>query len=204
MKTPSPLLVRRSGWKMWLVALAGIPLLVAATDVLTQRRLTDALRGLLFRPDDTQVFEARDLIWAWVMLAVGILLTGWGLKELLAPTIVVRSDADGLALGVRGPFRAPWVVPWSQVDDIGETTLDDDGVRVPVMWVRVMDPSIVPSSVWNGRRVDDRTVAIFASDWEIPPGDVARRAVEWAVASVSATFDDPEGSAAADPTGESS
>ncbi len=175
---------------MWLVALSGIPLLVIATDVLAQRRLTDTLRELLFRPDDTQVFEARDLIWAWVMLAVGLALTGWGLKELLAPTIVVRSGTDGLALGVRGPFRGPWVVPWSQVDDIGETALEDDGVEVPVMWIRVMDPTIIPESVWNGRRIDDRTVAIFASDWETPPGVVAREAVEWAVALTSASWPD--------------
>ncbi len=186
------MLVRRSGWKMWLTAVAGIPLLVIAVDVLTQRRLTDALRELLFRPNDTQLFEPRDVIWAWFMLVVGVVLTGWGLKELLAPTIVVRSDPEGLALGVRGPFRGPWVVPWDLVDDIGETTVDDDGDRVPVMWIRVTDPSIIPESVWNGRRIDDCTVAVFASDWETPPGVVAREAVEWAVALASSPVPDPE------------
>lgn len=194
-KGPDPVLVRRSGWKMWLTAVAGIPLLVIAVDVLTQRRLTDALRQLLFPPNDTQLFEPRDVIWAWVMLVVGVALTGWGLKELLAPTIVVRSDPEGLALGVRGPFRGPWVVPWELVDDIGETTIDDDGDTVRVMWIRVTDPSIIPASIWNGRRIDDRTVAIFASDWETPPGVVAREAVEWAVARVAAPpADSGEGS----------
>ncbi|NIP80252.1 MAG: hypothetical protein GWM90_13925, partial [Gemmatimonadetes bacterium] len=47
----------------------------------------------LFRPEDTQIFEARDVIWAWALLAVGAAVTLWGLKELIVPAAVVRADA---------------------------------------------------------------------------------------------------------------
>ncbi|MEX1043689.1 MAG: hypothetical protein WD020_03535, partial [Acidimicrobiia bacterium] len=66
-----PVVIRRSAVRMWTLALAGVPFVVLAVDVLTRRRLTDALREILFRPEDTQLFEPRDVIWAWVMLICG-------------------------------------------------------------------------------------------------------------------------------------
>ncbi|HSM43916.1 MAG TPA: hypothetical protein VK969_02750, partial [Acidimicrobiia bacterium] len=63
--------VRRSALKMWLMAMGGIPFLVISLDVLTQRRITRWLTDLMFRPDDVQIFEPRDVIYAWVMLLFG-------------------------------------------------------------------------------------------------------------------------------------
>ena len=62
--------VRRSAWRMWLTSLLTIPLVVLSVDILTQRRLTNALRDMIFKPDDTQLFEFRDVVWAWVILVV--------------------------------------------------------------------------------------------------------------------------------------
>lgn len=179
-----PFVVRRSAWRMWGIAIGGVPLFVIALDVLTQRRLTDVLRALLFRPDDTQLLEPRDVIWAWAMLAVGAALTLWGLKELIAPTAMVRADADGLALKINGPFRPPLRLSWDQVDDVGSGTVEDAGDELPVLWVRLMRPEDLPDDAWGGRPIDDRTLALLASDWDETPTAAARRITEVALASV--------------------
>ena len=151
---------------MWGVALLGMPLGLLALDVLTQRRVTNALRDIIFNPQDTQLFEARDVIWAWVMAIVGLGMAGWGLKELIFPTAVVTADSDGLGLKVAGPFRRPVTIPWSAVDDIGSASVEDDGDVLSVLWVRLMEPELVPPEPWGGRWMDERTIAVLATDWD--------------------------------------
>ena len=85
----SEVVVRRSAWRMWLTSLVATPLIVLAVDVLTQRRITNSLRDLLFRPDDTQLFEFRDVVWAWAILLVAGGVAIWALRELIVPTKVV-------------------------------------------------------------------------------------------------------------------
>lgn len=176
--------VRRSAWRMWGIAIGGVPLLVLALDVLTQRRLTNALREVLFRPDDTQLLEPRDVIWAWAMLVVGAVLTLWGLKELVMPTAVLRADADGLSLRVNGPFRPPLQLAWDEVDDVGSGTVDDLGDELPVFWVRTMQPDQLPDDAWGARRTDPNTLAILASDWDRSPTAVAEQVTEVALRSL--------------------
>lgn len=158
--------IRRSAVRMWLVALGGVPLVVLAADVLTQRRLTDALRSVLFRPEDTQIFETRDVIWSWVMLVVGVTLVVIGLKELMFPTVVVAADSDGVKLKLSGPFRGPSRVPWDGIDDIGSGTVDDEGDRLPVLWLKLVDPNLLPDQPWGARWIADDTIAVLAADWD--------------------------------------
>jgi hypothetical protein len=162
-----PFVVRRSAWKMWGVSLMGVPMVVVALDLLTQRRLTNMLRDILFRPEDTQLPEPRETVWAIALLVVGLVVTAWGLKELLAPTKVVVADKDGLSVKIRGPFRPPLHLPWSDVDDLGSATVEDDGEQLPVMWIRVSESVEVPSDGWGARPIDDRTMAVMALDWEV-------------------------------------
>lgn len=177
------MVVRRSALRMWVVALVGVPLVVIGTDVLTRRRLTNALRDMLFRPEDTQIFEPRDVIWAWAMLVVGVLLVGLGLKELMFPTTVVAADGDGMRLKLSGPLRPVTVVPWSAVEDIGSGSVADEGDRLPVLWVRLFDPDSIPMDPWGARWIDDRTVAILASDWDRSAVRVARELTQAALAA---------------------
>lgn len=177
-----PLVVRRSAWRMWGLAVAGIPLVVIATDVLTHRRISNALREILFRPEDTQLFEPRDLIWAWAMLAVGLGVTVFGLKELIFPTAVLRADAGGLALKVTGPFRGHSLLPWEAIDDIGSATIEDEGDRLIVFWIRGMTRDVFPPQPWGARWVDERTLALLASDWERTPAETARAVTDYALA----------------------
>lgn len=169
--------------RVWATALAGAALLIVGLDVLTRRRLGDALRGILFRPEDSQVFEPRDVVWAAALVVVGGILAAWGLRELLAPRSPVRADAGGLALALRGPLRRPVVLPWEAVDDVGAARIVDDEEAVPVLWVRVSEPDLLPADPWGARWIDERTVALFASGWDRDPEEVAAAVADVAVAA---------------------
>jgi hypothetical protein len=150
---------------MWSISILGVPMVVIGLDLLTRRRLTNALREVLFRPEDTQLPEPRETVWAAALLFVGLILCAWGLKELVAPTKVVVADGRGLRLKVRG-FRPPLALEWDQVEDVGSGTVSDDGDLLPVLWVRTSDPAVIPEALWGARMIDERTLAVLASDWE--------------------------------------
>lgn len=162
----SPIVIRRSAVRMWTMALAGVPLVIIGVDVVTRRRLTDALRAVLFRPEDTQIFEPRDVIWAWVMLAVGLIVVAFGLKELMFPATVLEANTLGVRVKLSGPFRPSTSIPWETIDDLGSGSVADEGDRLPVVWLRLTDPDLVPDQPWGARWIDDNTVAILASDWD--------------------------------------
>ncbi|HET7846794.1 MAG TPA: hypothetical protein VFL72_04820, partial [Acidimicrobiia bacterium] len=110
--------VQRSAIRMWLMAIGAIPLLVIAIDVLTNRRITNWLREMLFTPEGTQIYEPRDVIYAWALMLFAAFLVIWGLKELFVPTRVIECRDEGLALKLRGPFRGHDVIPWARVVDV--------------------------------------------------------------------------------------
>lgn len=170
-----PVVVRRSAWRMWAVAVFSIPLLVAGLDLLTRRRLTDYLRAVLFNPEDTQLPEPRDSVWAVVFVMVGLGLALWGMRELIAPTRLLVADSSGLRVRLRGPFRRPVAIAWDAIEDVGSGSVDDEGTAVPVIWLRFTDPSLVPVEPWGARPLDERTLAILASDWDRPHVEVADR-----------------------------
>jgi len=175
--------VRRSAFKMWLMAMAGIPLLVISLDVLTNRRITDWLREIIFRPEDTQIYEPRDVIWAWVMALFAGFIVLWGLKELFFPTKVVECRREGLALKLRGPFRSPDVVPWDEIDDVSGGEVVDDGDRVPVMLLKVLEGADLPEHPWGARWLEDDSLAILSEDWALDAQGAADKIIDYAVYS---------------------
>ena len=177
----SEVIVRRSAWKMWRVSIISIPFIVLAVDVLTQRRLTNALRDALFRPDDTQLFEFRDIVWAWVILAAAGGLAVWALRELIVPTKLIEAGSSGIRLQVTAPFHRPLFVAWADIDDIGSAHVDDEGEVLPVLWLRFLSPEIGPEDPWSARWMDENTLAVLASDWETDPIDVARHLTDLAI-----------------------
>lgn len=176
--------VRRSALKMWLMAMGGIPLLVISLDVLTERRITRWLTDLIFRPEDVQIYEPRDVIFAWVMFLFGALLVVWGLKELFVPTKVIECRDEGLAIKVNGPFRGPSVVPWNNIRDVGGTEVDDDGDIIPLLVVSVFDRNDLPQNPWGARWVAERELGIMAQDWEEDPQRAAEKIADYAVDAV--------------------
>lgn len=173
--------VRRSALRMWLIAMGGIPLLVISLDVLTNRRLTDWLRGLIFRPEDTQIFEPRDVIWAWAMALFAAFVVLWGLKELFVPTKVLECTDEGLSLRLRGPFRPNTMIPWERLNDISGGTLVDEDDRIPVLEIHLLSREGVPPHPWGARWTGDRTLSVLAEDWTQDPEKVARAVADYAV-----------------------
>lgn len=175
------LVVKRSALKMWLMALAGIPLLVISLDVLTNRRITKWLTDIIFRPDDIQIYEPRDVIWAWVMALFSGFIVLWGLKELFFPTKVVECTPDGLALKLSGPFKASTLVPWDSIDDVFGSEMEDEGEALPVLVVKVLERGDLPDNPWGARWVDDDQVALLAQDWSGDPSEIADKVIDCAV-----------------------
>lgn len=173
--------VRRSALKMWLMAMGGIPLLVISLDVLTQRRITRWLTDLMFRPEDVQIFEPRDVIFAWVMFLFGAFLVTWGLKELFLPTKVIECRDQGLAVRLEGPHRGPSLISWDNIRDVGGADIDDDGDLIPLLIVSVFERDSLPDNPWGARWVAERELGIMAQDFDADPQDVAERIAEYAV-----------------------
>ena len=177
--------VRRSALRMWLVALAGVPLITIGVDVLVRRRLFDAFSSIVFT-GDPQLVEPRDVIWAVVLLILGLSFVGFGLRGLLFSTPVLRADGNGLHLELGHPFARSVSIPWDEVDDIGVEDLNDDGSVIPVMWVRVTNPQRLPANPWGARWIEPDTLAVMAADWEQAPRTVAEAAAEIAVTAPQA------------------
>lgn len=176
--------VRRSALKMWLMAMGGIPLLVISLDVLTQRRITRWLTDLMFRPEDVQIFEPRDVIFAWVMFLFSAFLVIWGLKELFLPTKVVECRDEGLAVRINGPHRSPAVIPWDNIRDVGGADIDDEGDVIPLLVVTVFGREGLADNPWGARWVSERELGIMAQDFDDDPQRIAERIADYAVDAV--------------------
>ena len=166
------------------MAMGGIPLLVISLDVLTQRRITRWLTDLMFRPEDVQIFEPRDVIFAWVMFLFGALLVVWGLKELFVPTKVVECRDDGLAIRVNGPFRGPALIPWDNIRDVGGADIEDEGEVIPLLILTVFRREGLPDNPWGARWVSEKELGIMAQDWDEDPQLSAEKIADFAVDTV--------------------
>ncbi|MCH8983189.1 MAG: hypothetical protein IH943_03685 [Acidobacteria bacterium] len=173
--------VRRSALRMWLLAIGAIPLLIISIDVLTNRRITNWLREIVFRPDDTQIFEPRDVIYAWAMLLFASVLILWGLKELFFPTKVVECRDDGLAVRLRGPFRKPDLIRWSNVVDVAGGEIEDEGDVLSLLNIKVLGRAGLPDHPWGARWVEDRVLGLLSQDWSQDPVEVAVGIGDYAV-----------------------
>jgi hypothetical protein len=178
MTSPAPPVeVRRSGLKMWLLSLAGVPLLVLGVDVLRNRRIISFFQNLIWPNGNPEVLEPRDYIWAVAMIIVGLLMAIFGVAELINPRPVLASSPDGLRLRIGSPFASLSFVPWSEIVDVGAEELDDEGDPVPVFLLTVANRERLPAHPWGARWLDGQTLAVLASDWETPPARVAEMVV---------------------------
>lgn len=175
--------VKRSGWRMWWMAVGSIPLLVIGLDVLTNRRITNWLREIMFRPEETQIYEPRDVIWAWAMTLFAVVIIIWALKELFIPTKLVEARPEGLALKLRGPFRPPDVVPWERIKDVEGGEIDDEEDTLPLLAVEVTTRDGLPDHPWGARWLDAKVLGVLAEDWPTTPDQVALEIGEYAVSS---------------------
>ncbi len=167
------------------MAVGSIPLLVIGVDVLTNRELTDRLRELLFRPEDTQIYEPRDVIWAWAMVLFAGLIILWALKELFVPTVVIEGRVEGLAVRLRGPFRKPDVIPWEQIKDVAGGEIDDEEEKLPLLAIEVLTRGDLPDHPWGARWLDERVLGVMSQDFSEPADQIAIEIGEYAVAAAA-------------------
>jgi hypothetical protein len=172
--------VQRSAVRMWLLAIGSIPLLVVSVDVLTNRRITNLLREIVFNPNDTQIYEPRDVIWAWAMLLFSGFLILWGLKELFVPTKVIEARAEGLAVRLRGPLAKADVIPWENVIEIRPGEIMDEGDVLILLRISLLTRGDLPDHPWGARWVETRVLGMLAQDWATPPAKVAEQIAEYA------------------------
>lgn len=176
--------VRRAGLKMWLLSLAGVPLLVLGVDVLRNRRIISFFQNLIWPNGNPEVLEPRDYIWAVTLIVVGLLIAVFGVAELINPRPVLAATEDGLHLRIGNPFSPLSFVPWGEVVDVGDEVLDDEGDPVGVFVLTVADRNRLPAHPWGARWLEGNTLAVLASDWETPAGQVAEQV---AAASLAAS-----------------
>jgi hypothetical protein len=174
-------IVQRSAIRMWLMAIGAIPLLVIALDVLTNRRITNWLREILFTPEGTQIYEPRDVIYAWALMLFAAFLVIWGLKELFVPTRVIECRHEGLALKLRGPFRGHDVIPWARVVDVGAGEIEDEGEILLLLRIRVLERGDLPAHPWGARWLEPLLLGVLAQDWAVTPKEAAWLIGEYAV-----------------------
>lgn len=160
-----PLVIHRSTMRTWLISLAAIPAVVVGVDILWRRRIVAWVTELVFE-SDPQTLDTRDTIWAWALVIVGAGVVIWGLKELFMPAPVLRTDAGGIHVRVRGPFRSPLTLPWHSLHDVDAGTLEDDGETMEVLVIEVKDPDLLAANPWGARPIDERTVALFTAEWD--------------------------------------
>jgi hypothetical protein len=168
---------------MWLIAIGSIPLLVISMDVLTNRRNANWLRGIIFRPEDTQIYETRDVIYAWAILIFSVILVLWGLKELFLPAKVIEGRGEGLAIRLRGPFRPVDVIPWTQIRDVTAGEMEDEGDALAILKVKLAGRGDLPEHPWAARWVEESVLGILAEDWSQDPSAVASSIVKYVEAT---------------------
>ncbi len=158
--------VRRSGLRMWLLSLAGVPLLVLGVDVLRSRRIFTFFQNLIWPNGNPELLEPRDYIWAVALIVVGLALAIFGVTELINPRPVLATSPEGVWLRAGHPFSSLRLIPWTELVDVGAEQLDDEGDVVPVLLITVDDPSRLPHHPWGARWLEPNTLAVMTSDWE--------------------------------------
>jgi len=174
-------IVQRSAIRMWLMAIGAIPLLIIAVDVLSNRRITNWLREIMFTPADTQIYEPRDVIYAWAILLFSAFLVIWGLKELFVPTRVIECRDEGLALKLRGPFRRHDVIPWGTIVDVDAGEIEDEGEILLLLRIKVLERGDLPAHPWGARWLETRVLGVLAQDWSLTPKEAAKVIGDYAV-----------------------
>lgn len=173
MQQEKPVEVRRSGLKMWLLSLAGIPLFVLGADVLRSRRIFTFFQNLIWPNGNAELLEPREYIWAAGLIVIGLTIAVYGVAELINPRPVVSTSDEGIRVRLGHPGARSSTIPWADMIDVGSEELDDEGDPTPVLWLKVAQPARLPAHPWGARWLDSNTIALLASDWERSPTVVA-------------------------------
>jgi hypothetical protein len=164
----------RSPLRLFAFGVVGLVLLLAAVDVMfghwisTPPENTDG-----FLSTRGQAQQRGDIVWGSAMIAVGTLLVGGAVLELVRRQPEVEVTPDGLVLAI-GSREREVTIGWSNIDDVSSAVLEDpyDGSSRANLVVDVVDRTGLPDdplgATWRG---DD--LCVDASGWTKPVTDVA-------------------------------
>ena len=162
------LTVHNSSRRSWLIALLGAALVVAALDLLVWNGLVAAFAERVYQGEEG--LEARERVWAGIMGAAGVALTGWGVLSGFRWRPVLTVGPDGLGLSLRGPFRPLDLLPWQSIEGVFFQPVSDAGRRLPSLTIVLhadRPPGHLPRYPWGARWTGGRILRVLASDWSV-------------------------------------
>jgi hypothetical protein len=130
----------------------------------------------------------RDRLFAVVLITGGVMSIGWAMRDLVRPRLLMRGDQDGLALRVDGPGMPMRVFPWEEIAEVRSGLIDEDGEILPVLSLRLHDPSRVPTEPASAVS-DPPWLHVVTDDW-LPAAHIVVPVLERA---------SPQATGAADP-----
>ncbi len=160
------------------MAAAGILLLLAAVDIISLHKLSDAPttddNGVLTSKGQTE--RRTDMVWGSLFIAVGSSLIVVGFGGLLTSRPMVQLNDDAIRLRVAGPMSM-LDVAWEDIVSVRSARdYDDDGrIPIPVFMLEVDDSGKYPDGLW-GAVWDGNVLQVDADGWEAAVEDVVIRA----------------------------
>ena len=160
--------VHNSSRRGWLLVLLGAVLAALALDLLVWNRLVAGLAEWVYQGEE--VLEARERVWAGIMLATGMVLALWGVVSGIRARPVLIVAPDGLHLALRGPFRPLDLLPWDTMETVLSQPVTDHGTllsSLTIMFRPSARPHHLPRDPWGARWTGNRILRVLASDWSV-------------------------------------
>jgi deoxyribonuclease-4 len=166
--------INRSSWKAFLAGMLAIPLILIAIDLAFTH-------GFFRAPEANEdgsltnqgLSEQRaDLVWFAGLTIGGGMLIWWSLREITGSRRVVVADHDGLYLAIGSARQSEVFVPWSRIESIRSTFVEDETGPTPYLEVTISGPSWVPTEPRGARWEGDRLL-VDATDWQTPVHEAA-------------------------------
>jgi hypothetical protein len=156
---PRNVVMRRSAAKMWLLGVAGVPLLIMAVEyVWGSFGFLNQLGKWAYRGGDVEPFEIKDDILVALLALLGASLVVVSIKELLFPRKVVEASESGMRFALKGPFKASSPASWLQIKDL----IAGDKALI----VQLDHRGALPDDPWGARWIDQNTLRISGTLWE--------------------------------------
>jgi len=121
---------------------------------------------------DGEAQRRRDLFFGVSLMIGGAAAMGWGLKELVSPTVLLRADDDGISVRLDGPNNPSRLFPWEEVVEVRSGVVDSEGAPISALSIRLRDPAMIPADP-AGAEPDPPWIHVFADEWDRPAHMVA-------------------------------
>jgi len=160
--------VHNSSRRGWLIVLVGLVLVALALDLLVWNRLVADLANRVYQGEE--VLEARERVWAGIMLAAGVILALWGVVSCIRPRPVMIVAPAGLHVALRGPLKPLDLLPWESIEAVLPQPVADDGSLLRSLTI-VFHPTAgrpdLPHDPWGARWTGSRILRVLSSDWSV-------------------------------------